>query len=162
MAECVVINECKSAIVVRTNFFGWGPSYKKSFSDYIIDNLRNNSIITLFSDVYYTPISMQRLVDMTHHLIVENKSGIFNISTDQRISKYDFGLMIANKFSLNKSLISKGMFKDRKDLVKRPCDMSLSNHKIKKIFKINNITINDDLNLLQNSENRFNNIFLNI
>ena len=35
-------------MIIRTNFFGWGPSYKNSFSDYIslIDN-------KLFSEQYY-------------------------------------------------------------------------------------------------------------
>ena len=30
------------ALIVRTNFFGWGGPYKHSFSDWIIQSLRNN------------------------------------------------------------------------------------------------------------------------
>ena len=31
-----------NALIIRTNFFGWGPSYKNSFSDFILNNLENN------------------------------------------------------------------------------------------------------------------------
>ena len=35
LAEQKVLESCKDAIIIRTNFFGWGPTYKKSFSDFI-------------------------------------------------------------------------------------------------------------------------------
>ena len=44
------------ALIIRTNFYGWGPTYKKSFSDFIIDNSKlEKNIFLLFSDVYYIP-----------------------------------------------------------------------------------------------------------
>ena len=44
------------ALVIRTNFYALGPTYKKSFSDFIIDNLKlEKKLFLLFSDVYYNP-----------------------------------------------------------------------------------------------------------
>ena len=31
-AEDTILEINKSSLIIRTNFFGWGPSYKKSFS----------------------------------------------------------------------------------------------------------------------------------
>ncbi len=40
-AEARVIEACPDALVVRTNFYGWGPGYRSSFSDTIIKDLRS-------------------------------------------------------------------------------------------------------------------------
>ena len=39
--ELKVQNNCKSALIVRTNFFGWGTKYRRSFSDFILNTLKN-------------------------------------------------------------------------------------------------------------------------
>ena len=49
------------ALVIRTNFFGWGATYKASFSDKILKSLERGKPINLFDDVYYTPISVKTL-----------------------------------------------------------------------------------------------------
>ncbi len=48
-AELDVLSVCPSAIIVRTNFFGWGLPHRKSFSDLIIESLRDGREIGLFS-----------------------------------------------------------------------------------------------------------------
>src|SRR5688500_9625333 len=55
-AEVRVLERLPSALVVRTNFYGWGPRYRPSFSDRILSALRTGQPITLFTDVYYSPI----------------------------------------------------------------------------------------------------------
>ena len=121
----------KNALVIRTNFFGNGPSYRKSFSDLILNSLKLNIKISLFDDVYYTPIVVNELVRIINILIQMNKSGIFNVVSNERITKYNFGVMIARKFNLPEELILKSKLKEREDLKRRPMDMSLSNLKIK-------------------------------
>ena len=118
------------ALIIRTNFFGWGPTYRQSFSDYIIGELKSNKEISLFSDVYYTPIIVSELANTVERLIEKNCSGIYNVVSNERISKLDFGLKIANEFSLDKNLISSASIKERNDLVDRPIEMSLSNKKL--------------------------------
>jgi len=131
--EQEVIKYNKDALIVRTNFFGWGTSYRQSFSDFIINSLRQEKKITLFSDVYFTPIFIQTLIDFIQILIKNNRSGIINIVSNERISKYEFGILIADVFGLNKNLIEKGSIENNKSLVQRPKDMSLSNIKMNKI-----------------------------
>ncbi len=134
--EQEVIKYNKDALIVRTNFFGWGTSYRQSFSDFIINSLRQEKKITLYSDVYFTPIFIQTLIELIQVLIKNNRTGIINIVGNERISKYDFGILIAEIFGLNKNLIEKGLIVNNKNLVQRPKDMSLSNHKIKNLLNI--------------------------
>lgn len=129
LGESLVRRMCSRAIVVRTNFFGWGHESRTSFSDFIISNLRKNSPITLFDDVYYTPIFIDELTDSIEGLVEKNVSGVYNIVSNKKISKYEFGLKIADIFSLDKNLIQKGSIKD-KQMTQRPFNMALSNQKL--------------------------------
>jgi len=132
--DLTAINSCQDALVIRTNFFGWGTGYRKSFSDFIVESLEAGKTIALFEDVFFTPVSIMTLSDAITKLLKNNAQGIFNISSNERISKYQFGLMIAEEFNLDVNLIKACSIKDRKNLVKRPLDMSLSNTKFTKSF----------------------------
>ncbi len=128
-AEVRVLENHPSALVIRTNFYGWGPSYRPSFSDQIINTLRFGKELSLFEDVYYTPILSEVLVQAVHELIENKASKIYQVVGDDRISKYAFGISIAKHFGLDKGLIKGIKMADKPDLVKRPQNMSLSNKK---------------------------------
>ena len=135
-AELGIVNVNSEALIIRTNFYAWGPGYRASFSDTIINSLRSGRTLNLFTDVFYTPILAKTLIDIVHQLMERNASGIFNVVSDQRISKYDFGLNIARFFNLDKSLIHKDLMRNNTTLVQRPYDMSLSNSKVSKLLDI--------------------------
>jgi len=121
-----------AALVVRTNFYGWGLPYRPSFSDTILTSLRAGAPITLFQDVFYTPILIENLVHAVHGLVDRKLSGIFNVVADERISKCQFGYMLASHFDLDPAFIRPGYLSDKPDLVQRPHDMSLSNQKVRR------------------------------
>lgn len=129
-AERKVLEANAHALVVRTNFFGWGPTYRRSFSDVILDSLRRGSGMTLYSDVYYTPILIEKLVQAAHDLVDKGATGIFNVVGDERISKYEFGVRLAHEFGMDAALLRMGRIADQDSPVKRPRDMSLSNRKL--------------------------------
>jgi dTDP-4-dehydrorhamnose reductase len=127
--ELCVLDANPSALVIRTNFFGWGTSYRSSFSDYIIQSLRAGKPLNLFEDVFYTPILAESLALLAGELVRINQSGVVNLVGTNRISKFDFGIRLAEEFGLDKSLICPVKLASRPDLARRPHDMSLSNLK---------------------------------
>ena len=151
-AESAVIDVNPDVLIVRTNFYAWGTSYRKSFSDFIIQSLRNKEIIYLFDDVYYTPIFAENLIEIVHELLRKRVKGIFNIVSDDRVSKYDFGILLAEEFGLDKSFIQKCSLNDMSNLVKRPSDMSLSNQKSRKILGRNLGTVKQHIARLHQQE----------
>ena len=134
-AEQQVLYSCPDALVIRTNFYGWGTIYRMSFSDMIVNTLRASRELTLFKDVYYTPIIAEELALTLHELIARKAIGVFNVVGDDRVSKYEFGLRLAEKFDLDKTLIVPGLISDMPNLVRRPHDMSLSNKKVSQLLK---------------------------
>ena len=134
LAEKYVAELNPYALIIRSNFYGWGTSYRKSFSEQVINSLRNNQLLELFDDVYYTPILAENLIQTVHDLLLRGAKGTYNVVSDDRISKYDFGIMIAEEFKLDKSLIYRAQLKSQTNLVKRPFDMSLSNQKVRELL----------------------------
>ena len=129
MGDNIVLENNSSALVLRTNFFGNGPSYKLSFSDKIISALKKNERIFLFSNVFFTPIHVHHLADCSLKLIELNSEGIYNICSNERLSKFDFGIMIAEKMKKDPALIVPIKIEEKTDLTLRPKDMSLANEK---------------------------------
>ncbi len=153
LAEIAVLNCKPDALVIRTNFYGWGPSYRNSFSDTILNMLRRESEISLFNDVHFTPILIDTLVHSVHQLIEMNQRGIFNVVGDERITKYEFGIYIAEEFKLKKNMIRPINFSDKKDLIKRPLDLSLSNKKVSLLLNQQIGNVRAQLNKLHLQEN---------
>jgi len=132
--ESRVLDAHGGALIIRTNFYGWGPSYRRSFSDMVIDALRQGREVTLFTDVFFTPILIETMVEVVHDLVEMEVSGRFHVVGDERLSKYDFGRRIAEAFDFDQTLIKPGLIGDHDALVRRPYDMSLSNLKARELL----------------------------
>ncbi|TRZ99022.1 MAG: SDR family oxidoreductase [Nitrospiraceae bacterium] len=134
-AEQVAEKECPGALIIRTNFFGWGTPVKKSFSDWILDGLRSGRRLTLFHDVYISPILINDLVDVIEELIQCKESGIFNVASRDRISKFEFGMRLEKLFGRSPGAVlepvSVGMIEG---LAHRPLDMSLNTQKVARLL----------------------------
>ena len=150
-AENLVLKQNPDSLIIRTNFFGFGPKHKSSFSDVIIQALLNKEKIDLFEDVFFTPIYIQELAKVVYQLLTKKQKGIFNVVSNEKISKHEFGILIADCMDISKSLILRGSLSSRNDLVIRPKDMSLSNNKVRSIqgIEIKNLK-NQIKDLIQN------------
>tara|TARA_B100000787_G_scaffold168759_1_gene158204 strand:- start:358 stop:1191 length:834 start_codon:yes stop_codon:yes gene_type:complete len=140
LAEKKILKFNKNALIIRTNFFK-SASKKKSFYEKIIEATKRKKFSFLFDDVYFNPVSIKFLLEVMNKLILKKATGIFNISSDSFFSKYEFGLSVLKKKKLNQKFIIRSNLATRKNLVKRPNNMSLSNKKLKKFLKIKTINL---------------------
>ena len=87
------------------------------------------------------------------NLIKLKSKGVFNLVSDEKLSKYEFAIKIATVFKLDNRLIVKSKFLSNKKLVERPRDMTLSNTKLKKKLKLKSINLQKQIkNMLKDSE----------
>ena len=154
LAEEEVLKNNDKSLIIRSNFYGLGPKNRKSFSDLIFDNLSNKKEIFLFEDVFFSPLYMKDLINFTNFLLFKNLRGVFNLSSNERISKLDFGKKIARTFNFDLNLIIPTSIEERKDLVLRPKDMSLSNKKFKKYYNEPIDTIEESINKLKKERSK--------
>jgi dTDP-4-dehydrorhamnose reductase len=152
LAEKYVAEINPDSLIIRSNFYGWGTSYRKSFSDQIICSLRNSQELHLFDDVFYTPILVDNLIQAVHDLLDREAKGIYNVVSDDRISKYEFGILLAEEFKLDKSFIHRITLKSQFNLVMRPQDMSLSNLKVREFLGRNLGTVKQHIEQLHLQE----------
>lgn len=140
------------ALIVRTNFYGWGLSYRKSFSDFILDGLRKQSELNLFNDVYYTPIYMGELIRLLHLALEKKLEGVYNFVGNENITKYEFGKALAQTFSFSSGKISSVSIATKTNLVLRPKVMSLSNHKLRRALGVKIPSLNEQLKMMLKEE----------
>ncbi len=137
------------ALVLRTNFFGWGPVYKRSFSDMILDALLAQKRPTLFDDVYFTPILIHELVRCAMDLVGGRAAGVVHLGGGERLSKYEFGCQLATQFGFDPAMIERGSMAHARHLVCRPSDMSLSNDRARQLLRKPPVSVSDQLEMLQ-------------
>lgn len=154
LAEKEVLETCPQALVIRTNFFGWGTAYKRSFSDWILRGLEEGRELTLFSDVFFTPILVNQLVDVITRLERSGAYGIFHVAGGERLSKYTFARRLAETFDHPADLI-RSISLDKFTLkAKRPKEMSLACGKAELRLRIRMPLIQDGLQSLQRLRNQ--------
>ena len=135
-AEKILRYEVPESLIIRTNFFGWGPRYRKSFSDRIIDEIQRKTEVYLFKDAFFSPVSIRNLCEQIINLYEINANGVYNVSSNDRVSKLQFGIMLCDYFKLDQKLIKPSSIEDQKQLIVRPRDTSLDNKKISNLLKI--------------------------
>lgn len=130
LAEQWVAQACPQALILRTNFFGWGFAGRQSFSDWVIYGLREGRTLSMFTDVYFTPILADALAQAAHQLAATDARGVINLVGSERISKYAFGLQLARAFDLPQELVQPSQVALARLKAPRPPDMSLDNHRL--------------------------------
>ena len=132
--ERLVAERCPDALIVRTNFFGWGHAARQSLSDWVLEGLRESRPRRMFADVFFTPILAQRLARAVHDLLETRTAGLVHVSGDERVSKHAFALRLAAVFGLSPAAITEGRYAEAGLAAPRPRDMSLSNARARGIL----------------------------
>ena len=115
------------------------------FYSWVIENLKNGTIINVVDDQISNPTFTDSLVDVINECIILESQGIFNYGTKDSISRYDFAKLIARKNNLNESLINQIKTSDLNQIAKRPMNSYLNCSKIEDFLDIDLLTIDSIL-----------------
>ena len=126
--------DTKKNIIVRTSIYGWNVvKERKSFSSWIIEELKNNRKINVFVDQFNSMMLVNDLAEALKELISSDFAGILNIASSERISKYDYAVKLAEIFNFDKHLINPIENQQVLGYEKRPLDVSLDISKAKEL-----------------------------
>ena len=128
--ERAVLNENKNAIVARVNFYGWSLSGKRSLAEFFHHNLTNNKSMSGFTDVIFCPMFVNHTARILIKMLEKNLSGLYHLVGTQAMSKYQFGVEIARKFSLQEGEISPKSILASSLTARRAHNLALSTHKL--------------------------------
>jgi len=89
------------SLVARTNFFGRSRSAgRSSLSDFIETNLKRRNSITLFRDVFFSPLHAETLAKTVVLMAERMVTGTYNLASRAGLSKSDFALGVAEHLGL--------------------------------------------------------------
>lgn len=127
--ENSIISINNSAIVIRTNFFGTKPlsHIKTSFFETLIENIESKRPTKGYKDIFFTPVSINELIDAILNLLAIKYSGLINICGNEPISKHEFCIELVKIMQGDEKLILEAKYES--NIVKRPLDMSMSNRR---------------------------------
>jgi dTDP-4-dehydrorhamnose reductase len=103
--ERVVYEEDPRAMIVRTNFFGWNAVDKKSLAEWFLEHLEEGRMCRGFTDVFVKLLLVNDLVDILLKMLENECEGIFHVVGKDCVSKYHFGLLLAEVFHLDRQWI---------------------------------------------------------
>ncbi len=146
-AESNILRVCNDALIVRTNFFGWGTSYRQSYNEFIERTIQQKSLLYLSPSIFFTPVYVRHLVEYCMDLAMIGACGIFHVSSDECVSKRTFGQMLCVWQNLDSSFLSDVESREAstKTNCRRPNNMVLENSKLKDALGIETIRISDML-----------------
>lgn len=95
--EIEVLEANPSALILRTNFYGWG-STRKNLVTWILNRLESRQKVKAFVDVYFNPLPAGIVAEIILELIERNACGTFHLGAMDCFSKYEFAQQIADIF----------------------------------------------------------------
>lgn len=146
-------NKCAAeAVVVHSGFnvvrfpFLISPSLvkKKHFYDVIVDSLREGKPFEMYKDSYRSSLSFENAADLLVRVIESGKApSVLNICGDDDLSKYDVGLMIADRCGCPRELIVPISIEKAKNNFEtaRAQSTLMSNWELKKLLHLKRVNI---------------------
>jgi dTDP-4-dehydrorhamnose reductase len=106
IGEQGVADAYPEAIIARVNMFGWSLTGKRSLAEFFFYNLRDGNPVKGFTDVFFCPMLVNDLAGVLIDMLEKGLSGLYHVVSPDCMSKYDFGVAIAEKFGLEAGLIA--------------------------------------------------------
>ena len=148
-AENIVLQSSKKNVVLRTAvIYGWHKSSK--FTNWILSSLYQNKVVDPFSDQYNTPTLVDDLAKSILNIIEMDISGLFHAVGNTCINRYEFALLLADKFDLEKNLVKPVTSSEKKQHAPRPFRTCLDASKLEKILNFKFCNLDDGISFIIN------------
>jgi dTDP-4-dehydrorhamnose reductase len=135
-------------IVIRTSSV-YDLKLQTNFIKFVLNKLKKNELFFAFNDILTTPIFIDDLVDCILKISTSNESGIFHISGDECICRFEFAKIIAQKLGFPEELIVPISMKSVEQNISRPQNSCLNNKKIKEIYDVQFSTLEENIGRLK-------------
>jgi dTDP-4-dehydrorhamnose reductase len=94
-----------SAIIARVNLFGWSLGGRRSLAEFFFNNLSAGARVMGFTDVYFCPLLVNDIAVVFLEMLSCGLKGLFHVVSSECLSKYEFGVRLAQTFKLDAGLI---------------------------------------------------------
>lgn len=103
--ERLVLEAYPKAVVTRVNLFGWSASGNRSLAEMFYYGLEAGKPLKGFTDVVFCTILVNDLAWVFAEIFARKLSGLYHLVSPVAMTKYDFGVAIAEKFGYDPARI---------------------------------------------------------
>ncbi|MCL4273857.1 MAG: SDR family oxidoreductase [Anaerolineales bacterium] len=128
--EWAALTENPKAVVARVNFYGWSLSGRRSLAEFFFHSLTEHKNVSGFTDITFCPMLVNDTGRTLVKMLQRGLSGLYHVVGPQAMSKYQFGVEIARKFSLRESEIAPKSILSSSLTARRSHNLWLSTHKL--------------------------------
>ncbi len=137
-AEQVVATEAPESVILRVSvMYGPGNPRHPGFVGEILDRWRKHEPMAFFTDQFRTPTFSPQVADAIEGFLNRPElGGIFHLGGAERLSRYEFAVLVAQVTGADESLLKRARMADHPGPAKRPADCSLVSDKIRNLLGI--------------------------
>lgn len=143
--EIAVAETNPDAIVARVNLFGWSPSGKRSLAEWFLNNLSAGKAVMGFTDVFFCPLLANDLGNIFLAMLQKQLYGLYHVVARDCLSKYAFGVKLADLFNFDASLIRPTSFRESGLAAARSPNLTLNTEKLTRALGVPLPTIQQGL-----------------
>lgn len=124
--------------ILRTNFVGRSKlSDRESLTDWVYNSIIAKRHVQVLSDVYFSPLSIAKLVEMIELVVQKRLIGVYNLGSHNGMSKADFDFSFAEALKLPTNTMTRIEAKQALFLkANRPKDMRMDCSKFENDFDV--------------------------
>jgi dTDP-4-dehydrorhamnose reductase len=123
--------------ILRTNFFGASQcADRTSFSDWIVRALKRQDAVRVFTDVWFSPLSIGYLSAMICLVLERRINGVFNLGSRDGMSKAQFCYRIAEVLGLSTASMTPTESSVAVLRAYRPKDMRMACGRFERTFEV--------------------------
>lgn len=157
LGEHAALAASNQNLVLRTNFFGWSPTGEQGVLEYFLRGVSRQETTIGYGNYVVTSGFVGDIATSLVEILARDLGGLFHLTSEDSMSKYEFGANAARVFGFNKAL-----------LVDRPPsawatsgvkqrDLSLSNQKLLGL----GVTVPSQVMGIENSRREMRNMIAN-
>ncbi len=129
--EMAVLAANPEALITRVNFYGWSAAGNRSLAENFVHNLEAGKQMMGFTDVIFCPMNILDLSALLVEVSALELKGVYNMVGAEAMSKYQFGVKIAETFGFDPGLINPVSVSESGLKAARSPNLSLSVEKLK-------------------------------
>ena len=145
-SEHILLDSNLNNLVVRGNvLYDYSSHTNASFLNWVVLSLKEGKEIKVVEDQYNNPTWTRSMADIIYLCISNDINGIIHWGDADHLSRYDFSKIIAEKFSLDSSLITPILTEELDQIATRPLQSGLIADKLINMLEVIPPSINDCL-----------------
>ncbi len=133
--ELAVLEAHPEALILRSSLlYGSQIGTRAGFLGWMKSALSSGEQLSLFDDEWRTPLYAPDLCRLIFEGVMSGVQGVYHCAGPERLTRYDFGLLYANHFGFDSTLIYRAQRGDTESIPPRPEDVSLNIQKTLRDF----------------------------